>query len=197
VLLAVPFLQVNLAGYLSKSFEFTRQFYFQWTVNWRFIGEEVFLSKSFAVSLVTAHIFMLGIFFVFRWIRPSRANLVHFISDTLLGKQPKAFLTSSFVGTTMLTSLAIGLLCARSLHYQFFAYLSWTSPFLLWKSGFHPTLIYLMWVVQEWAWNVYPSTNVSSVTVVTCLAVQVVGVFWNTEGTVKENRNAQDKEHLQ
>jgi alpha-1,3-mannosyltransferase len=59
----------------------------------------------------------------------------------------------------------------------------------------------LIWAVQEWAWNIYPSTDVSSVIVVACLGVQVIGVFGNTEEmakyAVKENRNAQRKEQLQ
>lgn len=82
--------------------------------------------------------------------------------------------------TAILSSLVIGVLCARSLHYQFYAYLAWSTPFLLWRSGLHPILIYAVWAAQEWAWNVYPSTNSSSMVVVGCLAVQVIGVWWGT-----------------
>nr|ABH09692.1 AlgC [Aspergillus niger] len=60
VLLAIPFLQNNPAGYLSRAFELTRQFMFKWTVNWRFVGEEVFLSKSFSLALLAVHIVLLG-----------------------------------------------------------------------------------------------------------------------------------------
>lgn len=38
-------------------------------------------------------------------------------------------------------------------------------------------LIYTVWVLQEWAWNVYPSTNASSAVVVLSLALQVFGVL--------------------
>lgn len=72
------------------------------------------------------------------------------------------------------------MLCARSLHYQFFAYIAWATPFLLWKAGLHPVLLYTVWAAQEWAWNVYQSSNTSSMLVVACLAVQVVGVWWGT-----------------
>lgn len=82
--------------------------------------------------------------------------------------------------TAILSSLVSGILCARSLHYQFYAYLAWSTPFLLWRSGLHPIPIYAVWAAQEWAWNVYPSTNESSMVVVGCLAVQVVGVWWGT-----------------
>ena len=59
--------------------------------------------------------------------------------------------------TTVLTANAIGMLCARSLHYQFYAWLAWGTPFLLWRTGFHPIVQYAIWAAQEWAWNVYPS----------------------------------------
>ena len=78
------------------------------------------------------------------------------------------------------------MLCARTLHYQFFAYLSWATPFLLWKGGYGPVLTYLLWALQEWAWNVYPSTNVSSSIVVLSLAAQVFGpLFSGYDGSVK------------
>lgn len=83
--------------------------------------------------------------------------------------------------SALLTSLSVGLLCARSLHYQFFAYLSWATPFLLWQAGYHPILVYALWLVQEWAWNVYPSTNLSSAAVVLLLGAQVLGVLVNRD----------------
>ena len=76
--------------------------------------------------------------------------------------------------------MAIGMLCARSLHYQFYAYTAWSTPFLLWKAGLHPILIYAAWGAQEWGWNVYPSTDTSSIVVVGCLFVQVFSVWWGT-----------------
>ena len=76
--------------------------------------------------------------------------------------------------------MAIGMLCARSLHYQFYAYTAWSTPFLLWKAGLHPILIYAVGGAQEWGWNVYPSTDTSSIVVVGCLLVQVFSVWWGT-----------------
>ncbi|KNG80200.1 dolichyl-P-Man:Man(5)GlcNAc(2)-PP-dolichyl mannosyltransferase [Aspergillus nomiae NRRL 13137] len=72
------------------------------------------------------------------------------------------------------------------------------TPFLLWRAGFHPILIYAIWALQEWGWNVYPSTNASSSVVVFSLGVQVFGVLFNSrnalsQGPPKRNR----KEHIQ
>lgn len=196
----MPFLHVNTVSYLSRAFELTRQFLFRWTVNWRFVGEDMFLSKRFSLALLVVHALLLAIFVAVRWVKPSGSNLPGFIRNLLNGTQRTIILTDSFIGTTMLTSMVIGLLCARSLHYQFFAYLSWATPFLLWKSRFHPVVIYGLWFLQEWAWNVYPSTTASSLFVVLSLGIQVFGVLVNARDILGERRleNSQSvKQHPQ
>lgn len=152
---------------------------FKWTVNWRFVGEDVFLSRRFSLFLVAVHISLISLFVAMFWLRPAGCNPLEFAQNLLHGHQRAVTLSKSFIMTVMLTSLAIGLLCARSLHYQFFAYLSWATPFLLWRAGLPPILIYVVWASQEWAWNVYPSTAISSLVVVLSLAIQVFGVLLN------------------
>ena len=172
---------------------------FKWTVNWRFVGEETFLSREFSVGLMVLHISLLAIFFGI-WVKPSGSNMVRFLQHTLQGRQKTIPLSKSFTMTVMLSSLAIGLLCARSLHYQFFAYLAWATPFLLWRAGIHPVLIYAIWALQEWAWNVFPSTNASSAVVVLSLAVQVFGVLFNGSSEVdkkSDKESSRDKATVQ
>ena len=172
---------------------------FKWTVNWRFVGEEKFLSREFSVGLMVLHISLLAIFFGI-WVKPSGSNMVRFLQHTLQGRQKTIPLSKSFTMTVMLSSLAIGLLCARSLHYQFFAYLAWATPFLLWRAGIHPVLIYAIWALQEWAWNVFPSTNASSAVVVLSLAVQVFGVLFNGSSEVdkkSDKESSRDKATVQ
>ncbi|QRD84733.1 putative alpha-1,3-mannosyltransferase [Aspergillus flavus] len=198
VLLAIPFLQGNPIGYVARAFELTRQFMFKWTVNWRFVGEDLFLSKQFSLALLGLHIFLLGLFVTTGWLRPSGSNVPDFLRSLLQGRQRTVVLSKSFIMTVMLTSLAIGLLCARSLHYQFFAYLSWATPCLLWRARLHPILIYAIWALQEWAWNVYPSTNASSSVVVFSLAVQVFGVLLNSRNALSDAPpRRKGKEHIQ
>jgi alpha-1,3-mannosyltransferase len=109
-------------------------------------------------------------------------------------------ITPDFIMTCTLTAMTLGLLCARSLHYQFYAYIAWATPFLLWKAGFHPVVQYVLWGAQEWAWNVYPSTPASSATAVVVLATAVVGVWWGTrneyEGATK-GVIEEDHEHVE
>ena len=150
------------------------------------MGEETFLSSNFSQRLILAHGALLTVFILTRWTRPSGMSVPDLLRRIFrpiparLEQMISLRVTPTFTMTTMLSSVAIGMLCARSLHYQFYAYIAWATPFLLWRSGLHPLLIYLVWGVQEWTWNIYPSTDISSATVVGCLALQVLGVWWGT-----------------
>ncbi|KAL4821302.1 glycosyltransferase [Aspergillus spinulosporus] len=181
VLLAIPFLKTNPSGYFERAFEFGRQFMFKWTVNWRFVGENVFLSTGFWRGLIVLHLLILVVFGFTCFLKPSGTSLPDFAGKFLTGQHRGVALHPSFIMSALLTSLTVGLLCARSIHYQFFAYLSWATPFLLWRAGYHPILVYALWLVQEWAWNVYPSTNLSSAAVVLLLGAQVFGVLFNRD----------------
>ncbi|KAI1611719.1 alpha-1,3-mannosyltransferase [Exophiala viscosa] len=181
ILLAVPF-TTSGAGfqYLHRAFELTRQFLFKWTVNWRFVGEEVFLSRQFAISLLIIHVTLLLLFFQAKWIKPSASNLLDFAKKCVDGTPASEHasiskkVTPTFVMDTMLGSMVIGMLCARSLHYQFFAYLGWATPYLLWRAGGGPIWVLVNWAVQEYCWLVFPSTDLSSAVVVAEMALQVM-----------------------
>lgn len=192
VTIAWPFIPVNPVGYLSRAFEFSRQFLYKWTVNWRFLDEKTFLSREFAMTLAAANLGFLVLFVATRWLKPSHRSIPGFISalwrppPLLMQQQTSLRITPSFTMTAILTSMTVGLLCARTLHYQFYSYIAWSTPFLLWKSKMHPFGIYAIWAAQEWAWNVYPSTNASSAVVVGCLFIQVFAVWWGTREDVAD-----------
>jgi alpha-1,3-mannosyltransferase len=153
-------------------------------VNWRFLGEETFLSQGFARALLAAHATLLFLFMVSRWLHaPLTGAIDHLTSPPPpeIQRRIAKRVTPDFVLTTILTAVIIGCVCARTLHYQFYAYIAWSTPFLLWRSGLHPVLFYAIWAAQEWAWNVYPSTNISSVVVVVCLKITMLAIFSGTE----------------
>lgn len=208
IVIAFPFLPRNALGYLSKAFEFSRQFLFKWTVNWRFVGEEIFLSKEFSISLLVGHATALVLFILTRWLQPAGKPLSSMIANAVKLKEPLGDIqhqvarrmTPNFTLTTILTANVIGMLFARSLHYQFYAYLAWATPFLLWRSGLHPVLQYGLWAAQEWAWNVYPSTATSSQVVVGILATTMTAVWWGTGGEehpeIKDETRPVDKWYI-
>ena len=59
VALGYPFLVAYPREYVAKAFEFSRQFVYHWSVNWKFVPEETFLSKPFATALLAAHLIAL------------------------------------------------------------------------------------------------------------------------------------------
>ena len=69
VVLSLPFALVNLVAYIDRSFEFGRQFLFKWTVNWRFLPEEIFHDRYFHVALLALHVAVLLLFCFGHWTR--------------------------------------------------------------------------------------------------------------------------------
>lgn len=173
-------------------------FLFKWTVNWRFVGEDIFLSRWFSVSLLALHAGLLFTFLSTKWLHTSIPNavkdLIHPPSDRYQAEVARG-VTPSFILTTALSSVIIGCVCARSLHYQFYAYIFWSTPFLLWRSGLHPILVVGTWAAQEWAWNVYPSTDTSSMTVVECLMIQVLAVWLGKTDEPQAPTQEEKKQH--
>ena len=188
IIIAWPFLQGRPYLYLSKAFEFSRHFLYKWTVNWRFVGEDIFQSNSFSTILMVGHISTLLLFITTRWLRPAERPIIELIRTSMEFKEPLGTMqhacsfriSPNYILTVILTAIAIGMLFARSLHYQFYAYVAWATPFLLWRSGLHPILQYGLWAAQEWSWNVYPSTSISSMMVVSSLFMTIASVWCGT-----------------
>ncbi|EEY17363.1 dolichyl-P-Man:Man(5)GlcNAc(2)-PP-dolichyl mannosyltransferase [Verticillium alfalfae VaMs.102] len=173
-LIGLPFWARHMRSYWGRAFELSRQFLYKWTVNWR----------------------VLWLFITTRWLKPAQKPLSAMIPALLKADSPfnpleeiqvSGFVTAKYIMTTVLTANVIGLLFARSLHYQFYAYLAWATPYLLWRSGIPFPLVYILWGVQEWAWNVYPSTDASSSVVVGMLAFTVGSVWFGTANDKLEN----------
>jgi alpha-1,3-mannosyltransferase len=194
--LGYPFLSTFPTSYLTRAFEFTRQFQYKWTVNWRFISEETFLSRPFSLALLTLHLSLLTTFLLRQWMQPSSASssgtvTISTLIKRLINPPPKAVqasiarqVTPDFVLTSISSAVVIGCLCARSLHYQFYVYIVWAVPFLLWRSGVPMVGIVAVFAAQEWAWNVFPSTEVSSAVAVGCLAVTALSSLVGTRFSV-------------
>jgi alpha-1,3-mannosyltransferase len=162
--LAFPFLRENAAAYLQSSFDLSRVFLFKWTVNWRFVDENVFLSPSWAKSLLIGHVSALVFFGLFVWCR-SEGNAWNVLNRGLRRPTLPAGLTRltpDYVATVLFTSNLIGILFARSLHYQFYSWYAQQLPFLAWRTRFPTVMKIALLLSIEYAWNVFPSTIKSS-----------------------------------
>ncbi len=195
VLVAWDFLfttNVARTHYLEKSFELGRKFFFKWTVNWRFVPEDVFLSDKFAISLLLLQVFLLVLFATTRWVSPliTKRPFIIFVLNALgISKNKNNQCLNNlnvprYILKVLTTSNLIGILCARSLHYQFYSWFAWSFPFSLYLTNLGP-IIPVLWLLQEFAWNVFPSTNLSSGILISSLVV-VIGSIWFSDSKFLE-----------
>ncbi|KAF1627475.1 UNVERIFIED_CONTAM: Dol-P-Man:Man(5)GlcNAc(2)-PP-Dol alpha-1,3-mannosyltransferase, partial [Eudyptes pachyrhynchus] len=179
VVLGLPFLLVNPVGYLTRSFDLGRQFQFKWTVNWRFLPEEVFQNRAFHVILLLAHLAGLGLFALHRWHR-SKESILALLKDPAERKHASPPLTIVFV---LFSSNFLGVCCSRSLHYQFYVWYFHTLPYLLWCTPTtklaHMPKVLLLGVI-ELCWNTYPSTVCSSLSLHICHGLVLLQLWYGT-----------------
>nr|XP_033814195.1 dol-P-Man:Man(5)GlcNAc(2)-PP-Dol alpha-1,3-mannosyltransferase isoform X1 [Geotrypetes seraphini] len=197
LLLGLPFLIENPAGYLMRAFDLGRQFLFKWTVNWRFLPEEVFLHRGFHLSLLAAHLAVLLLFCLYCWNR-SQENIISLLKDPKQRKRPPKRLTANHIIFVLFTSNFIGVCFSRSLHYQFYVWYFHTLPYLLWSAPMKKTrhlLNMLILGLLELSWNTYPSTPYSSAVLHVCHAV-ILLQLWYSSSTIEENHRPQTTQGL-
>ncbi|QBM87573.1 alpha-1,3-mannosyltransferase [Metschnikowia aff. pulcherrima] len=179
--------------YLTRAFDFSRKFLHTWTVNWRFVPEDVFDSDMFARSLLVGHVSVLFLFVLTRFVSPrlTKKPLTTLIKDALLHPltntaAPGNLLLLPEMGPKLILLIfsvtnLVGVQFARSLHYQFLAWYMWLFPFILHAAGCNFFTGGVIFAAHEWCWNVFPSTNESSQLLVAILAVILLGVWYNTD----------------
>ncbi|EGW30491.1 Dolichyl-phosphate-mannose-glycolipid alpha-mannosyltransferase [Spathaspora passalidarum NRRL Y-27907] len=176
-------------SYINQAFNFKRQFLYEWTVNWRFVPEEIFTSAVFSRVLLVLHIALL-LWFTFtrflnsRIIGKSIGQLIKDAFKPVSTVSPTNKLISSTTGPQLIMVIMsitnlIGVVCSRSLHYQFLSWYCWKLPFVLYISGIPWYISMPMWAAHEYAWNVFPSSVASSAILVTILSTVLVGSWLN------------------
>lgn len=157
LVLAIPFLLENPKGYVLRSFDLGRQFFYQWTVNWRLLPEDFFLDKRFQLALLLCHVFTLLLFFLFRW-----RKLFPEVRLSLWMQPSKHMLQPLHVLLPLFTANFIGMCFSRSLHYQFYVWYFHSLHLLLWCTSLPVVVRVLLLGLIELSWNTFPSTVVSS-----------------------------------
>ncbi|KAM7345740.1 alg3, alpha-1,3- mannosyltransferase [Cochliomyia hominivorax] len=90
----------------------------------------------------------------------------------------------------------IGVMCARSLHYQFYVWYFHTLPYLTWSTSYSLGLRYLLLGLIEFCWNTYPSTHFSSFVLHLCHLVLLFGVGRNIFKTLNQSTVIREKQDL-
>uniref|UniRef100_A0A7S1KNQ2 dolichyl-P-Man:Man5GlcNAc2-PP-dolichol alpha-1,3-mannosyltransferase n=1 Tax=Percolomonas cosmopolitus TaxID=63605 RepID=A0A7S1KNQ2_9EUKA len=162
VVLALPFLYTEPHSYMKGAFDFGRKFFFKWTVNFKFLPEEVFLSDEFHKLLLAATALTL-IVFGFKWTRMDGGPL-----KTIFRGAPVSFKTHKIapehIVWILFTSNFVGIVFSRSLHFQFYVWYYHTLPFLLFYTSSLSTVErLLLWAVNELVWNIFPAQAWTSI----------------------------------
>uniref|UniRef100_A0A2P2M1V7 dolichyl-P-Man:Man5GlcNAc2-PP-dolichol alpha-1,3-mannosyltransferase n=1 Tax=Rhizophora mucronata TaxID=61149 RepID=A0A2P2M1V7_RHIMU len=188
ILLGLPFLVSHPISYISRAFNLGRVFIHFWSVNFKFVPEPFFVSKPFAAALLIAHLGLLMAFAHYRWCK-DEGGLHIFLRSRVLSKKLSSFLSNSgsssimilkeeYVVTNMFTGNFIGIICARSLHYQFYSWYFYSLPFLLWRTTFPTVLRLILFMGVEFCWNIYPS-NVYSSALLLCFHLLILWGLWS------------------
>ncbi|KAG4916624.1 hypothetical protein JHK87_054181 [Glycine soja] len=192
ILLGLPFLVSYPVAYISRAFNLGRVFIHFWSVNFKFIPEPVFVSKGFAILLLAAHLILLASFAHYSWCK-HEGGLCNFLhSRYKVGKSSSSslrILNKEHIVTTMFVGNFIGIVCARSLHYQFYSWYFYSLPYLLWRTNYPTLLRLILFVGVELCWNIYPSSSLSSVLLL-CLHLIILLGLWSSppEYPYEENK---------
>ncbi|KAF8652752.1 hypothetical protein AX16_004249 [Volvariella volvacea WC 439] len=174
-----PFIKYDHWAYFRSAYDLSRVFLYKWTVNWRFLSESTFLSKPWAQLLLAIHLILLVLFGLTRWCEPDGGVWVVLSRGLRHPNHPASLLPmqSETVAMILLTSNLIGITCARSLHYQFYSWYAQQLPLALWKTPYPLILKLLLLSAIEYAWNVYPSTSMSSILLLTSNLLILFGLW--------------------
>lgn len=194
----LPFLLSHPVSYLSKAFEFSRVFLYKWTVNLKVLPEELFLSRELALTLLAAHV--AGVAWVVdRWskggvkgvIERGVAGLTAFVGGSAGQAGVVGGVAPASAVWLLFVTNFIGVVFARSLHYQFYVWYWHTLPLLLhWAWTPWPRQLGTGWyewrqvvwklgllAAVELCWNTYPATWWSSALLIACHLTLLVGVL--------------------
>ncbi|KAF7804841.1 dol-P-Man:Man(5)GlcNAc(2)-PP-Dol alpha-1,3-mannosyltransferase [Senna tora] len=197
IMLGLPFLVSHPVAYISRAFNLGRVFIHFWSVNFKFMPEPLFISKGFAIFLLASHLMLLALFANCRWCK-HEGGLINFLHSRYVSMRlrlalffsssfkkfgngsstPINVLTKEHIVTTMFVGNFIGIVCARSLHYQFYSWYFYSLPYLLWRTNYPTLMRLILFMGVEMCWNIYPSNSFSS-GLLLCLHLIILWGLWS------------------
>lgn len=205
LVLGLPFLFDNYWSYIKGSFDLGRIFEHKWTVNYRFLPRNIFESHYFHISLLALHVALLLLFLpmIKKYLSSyAKLNVVTRDVEKFIKKekqltkeeirkktnnatdefkkieQKMSIIAQLFVLPFYITNF-IGIALARSLHYQFYSWYFHSILYLVFCTKYKKPVMFLLLAVIEYCWNVYPSTNLSSILLHICHVLIMYGIYKN------------------
>jgi len=188
IVLGLPFLLDNPLSYVTRAFNFGRKFLFVWTVNWKFLPEDVFVSSTFAVVLLAFTLLFWGLFLRRRWLQGEniKSLLCNFSCHF---SQKKKQLDSDYIMSVLFESNFVGIVFSRTLHFQFYVWYYHTLPYLLWQTQFPTEIRVMLFCVIEMMWNVFPTQMTSSFILQLCHLIILISLLLASQRKTEKERS--------
>lgn len=103
--------------------------------------------------------------------------------------------SSQNIAHLLFVSNFVGICFARTLHYQFYSWYFHSLPYLLWQTNLPTSIRILLFCGIEYAFNVYPSTTVSSSILQVCHGVLLAALFYQLPNYIAEDKPRFKKVH--
>ncbi|XXQ35147.1 Dol-P-Man:Man(5)GlcNAc(2)-PP-Dol alpha-1,3-mannosyltransferase [Plasmodiophora brassicae] len=171
LLIGLPFLLEFPVSYVRKAFEFDRQFFFKWSVNFQFFAEGTFLSKGLAVTLLLGHVSTLALFTRQHWVRQAGG-----VMPLIRNRKPMPLTPAQIVDILFIANF-IGIVFSRTIHFQFYTWYGHHLSWLLMRSALPLPVQIATWIAIEVVYNVYPPTAIASLVLQTCHALLLLGLY--------------------
>eukprot|EP00937_MAST-01D_sp_MAST-1D-sp2_P000831 g831.t1 len=195
LVLGAPFLLGNAAAYIGRAFGGFGDLNQKWSVNWKCLSEEVFFSRRLALGLLTLHLGALLYLGARKWCGRPGLSVPGMLVRLMTRREPEGgqarALRPDHVAGVLLASNFVGIVCFRSLHFQFYCWYWHALPFLLWRCEALPLpckLAVLAALEYAWSYGLDPaegtSTPLSSAVLQMAHVVAVAAVFATPAGPV-------------
>ncbi|ORC92966.1 putative dolichyl-P-Man:GDP-Man5GlcNAc2-PP-dolichyl alpha-1,3-mannosyltransferase [Trypanosoma theileri] len=193
IIAGLPFLLHDPQAYLGKAFELGRVFTYRWSVNFKCIPEELFVSPEFGKVLLALTLISWIILWRRRWshrlFRRTRVATLRYVDrdsklmeDNVQDSQDEVYRN---IALTLMESNLIGVIFARSLHYQFLVWFFHSMPMVLSATRLPFPLQIASVVAVQYGFEAYPSTASSSLVLLSGFALAWIGVlFFGADGDI-------------
>ena len=162
---------------------------YKWTVNFKFLPENIFLSKKLSILLLILTVLMIVIF-AYKWINENNKILSKYGKKNIIGIGK---LAPNFIILTIFSSNFIGIAFARTLHYQFYSWYYHMIPYLLWHIRIPIVLKLLVFICIEISFNIYPATVLSSSILQISHLIILIGLYYTPAPIAIEENNDRNK----